>query len=79
MRSLGISTFSVCEKYGRDKDTKRRYGRAWKRIRDKYVAEHPFCEQCYAKGVLFPTEEIYHKLLLSEGGTHQYKFHMSNL
>lgn len=61
---------SQYEKYGRDKDTKRRYGRAWKRIRDKYAAEHPFCEQCYAKGVLVPTEEIHHKLPLSEGGTH---------
>ena len=29
------------EKYGRDKSTKKRYGRAWKRIRDKYAAEHP--------------------------------------
>ena len=29
---------SQYEKYGRDKDTKRRYGRAWKRIRDKYAA-----------------------------------------
>ena len=33
------------EKYGRDKSTKKRYGRAWKRIRDKYAAEHPFCER----------------------------------
>ena len=35
------------EKYGRDKATKKRYGRAWKRIRDKYAAEHPFCELCF--------------------------------
>ena len=61
---------SQYEKYGRDKNAKRRYGRAWKRIRDKYAAEHPFCEQCYARGVLVPTEEIHHKLPLSEGGTH---------
>ena len=27
------------EKYGRNKTTKKRYGRAWKRIRDKYAAE----------------------------------------
>jgi 5-methylcytosine-specific restriction protein A len=58
------------EKYGRDKDSKRRYGRAWKRIRNKYAAEHPFCELCYERGVLVPTEEIHHKLPLSEGGTH---------
>jgi 5-methylcytosine-specific restriction protein A len=58
------------EKYGRDKHSKRRYGRAWKGIRDKYAAEHPFCELCYERRVLVPTEEIHHKLPLSEGGTH---------
>ena len=58
------------EKYGRDKSTKKRYGRAWKRIRDKYAAEHPFCERCFGRGVIVPTEEIHHMLPLSEGGTH---------
>ena len=58
------------EKYGRAKNTKSRYGRAWKRIRDKYAAEHPFCEQCFGQGILVPTEEIHHKRPLSEGGTH---------
>lgn len=58
------------EKYGRNKNTKQRYGRAWKRIHDKYAAEHPFCERCYEHGVLVPTEETHHKLLLSEGGKH---------
>lgn len=32
-----------------------KYGRAWKRIRDKYAKEHPVCEICGA-----PTEEIHH-------------------
>ncbi len=63
---------SQYEKYGRNKNTKRRYGRAWKRIRDKYAAEHPFCEQCYAKGILVSTEQIHHKKPLSEGGTHDW-------
>lgn len=58
------------EKYGRDKSTKKRYGRAWKRIRDKYAAEHPFCEMCFEREIIVPTEEIHHKLPLSEGGTH---------
>lgn len=58
------------EKFSRDKNTKHRYGRAWKRIRDKYVSEHPFCEKCYERGVLVPVEEIHHKRPLSEGGTH---------
>ena len=58
------------EKYGRDKSTKKRYGRAWKRIRDKYAAAHPFCELCFQRGIIVPTEEIHHKKPLSEGGTH---------
>ena len=41
---------------GGDKSTKKRYGRAWKRIRDKYAAEHPFCELCFDRGIIVPTE-----------------------
>ncbi len=58
------------EKYGRDKTAKSRYGRAWKRIRDKYASEHPFCELCLQRGVAVPTEQIHHVMPLSEGGTH---------
>ena len=32
------------EKYDRDPAVRRRYGRAWKRIRDRYASRHPFCE-----------------------------------
>lgn len=58
------------EKYHRDPNTKRRYGRAWKRIRDSYVKAHPFCEICYEKGILVSTEQVHHKIPLSEGGNH---------
>lgn len=58
------------EKYRRDPETRKRYGRCWKRIRDSYVKAHPFCEICYVKGVLVPVEEVHHKKPLSEGGTH---------
>ena len=53
------------EKYGRDPAVRRRYGRAWKRIRDKYVAGHPFCELCYQEGIIVPVDEVHHKLPLS--------------
>ena len=33
-------------KYERDPETPKRYGRTWKRIRDAYVAVHPLCEEC---------------------------------
>ena len=58
------------ERYQRDPATKRRYGRAWQRIRNRYAAAHPFCEECYKKGVLTPTEEIHHITPLAHGGTH---------
>lgn len=58
------------EKYDRDPAVRRRYRRAWKRIRDRYVSQQPFCEQCYEKGILVETEEIHHKKPLSQGGTH---------
>jgi len=58
------------EKYERNPNTRRRYGRAWKRIRDKYVSRHPFCEMCYERGILVKTEEVHHKKKLSDGGTH---------
>lgn len=43
----------------------------WKRIRDKYASEHPLCEQCLKEGQYVKTEEIHHKLPLSQGGTHE--------
>lgn len=58
------------ERYQRDPATKRRYGRAWQRIRDRYAAAHPFCEECYKKGVLTLTEEIHHIVPLVHDGTH---------
>ena len=58
------------EKYDRDPAVRRRYGRAWQRIRDRYAAAHPFCEECYKRGVLTPTEEIHHIKPLAHGGTH---------
>jgi len=58
------------EKYGRDPTTRKRYGRAWKRIRDRYIAAYPLCEQCEAAGRITSAQEIHHILPLSQGGTH---------
>lgn len=58
------------EKYDRSPEVKKRYGRVWKRIRDRYVSRHPLCELCQSKGILVPAEEVHHKVPLSEGGTH---------
>lgn len=58
------------EKYSRDPAVHKKYGRAWKRIRDNYVKAHPFCERCFANGILVPVEEVHHKVPISQGGTH---------
>lgn len=58
------------EKYDRDPAVRRRYGRAWKRIRDRYVQQHPLCEVCLESGTFTPTEEVHHRIPLAEGGTH---------
>ena len=59
------------EKYDRDPAVKKRYGRAWKRIRDTYIAAHPFCEQCKKNGTMTLAEEVHHIKPLSRGGTNQ--------
>lgn len=58
------------EKYHRDPETHDRYGRAWKRIRDRYAHEHPLCEQCLSEGKAVAMAQVHHKLPLAEGGTH---------
>lgn len=59
------------ETYSRDPSVHRKYGRAWKRIRDSYTKEHPFCEQCFERGILVPVDEVHHKVPVSKGGTHE--------
>lgn len=49
------------EQYSRDPAVHKKYGRAWKRIRDSYVKTHPFCERCFEQGILVPVEEVHHK------------------
>jgi 5-methylcytosine-specific restriction protein A len=54
--------------YERDPESNKRYGRAWKRIRDRYIKPHPLCEECEKQGRLTPAEEVHHILPLSKGG-----------
>ena len=58
------------EKYDRDPAMRKRYGRAWKRIRDRYISIHPLCEQCEMEDRITPAEEVHHILPLGHGGTH---------
>ena len=58
------------EWYRRDPEARKRYGRAWKRIRDRYITAHPLCERCSQDGRLTPAQEIHHIKPLANGGTH---------
>ena len=61
------------ERYRRDPKTKKRYGRTWERIRKLYADTHPFCEDCYKRGIITPVEHVHHKLPLTEGGTNDFE------
>ncbi len=57
------------EKYDRDPQKAKRYGRRWKRIRDRYIAAHPLCDECEMQGVVKAAEEVHHIKPLAQGGT----------
>ena len=56
--------------FSRPKDTNKKYGRAWRKVRERYVQSHPLCEQCLKEGRMTPTEEVHHIKPVSQGGTH---------
>ena len=56
-------------KYLRNPDTNKRYGRAWKKLRARFILLHPLCEQCKSEGRLTAAEEVHHILPLANGGT----------
>ena len=58
-------------RYERAADVNKKYGRAWKRIRDRYTQAHPLCEMCLKEGRLTPVEEVHHILPISKGGDHR--------
>lgn len=58
------------ERYQRDPATRKRYGRAWRKIRDRFIKANPLCEECKRKEKLTAAQEVHHILPLSRGGTH---------
>ena len=58
------------DRYERSPDIGKKYGHAWRRIRDRYAAAHPLCEMCLGEGRLTPVQEVHHILPVSQGGTH---------
>ena len=47
------------------------YGWHWRKLRQRYVANHPLCEQCLKDGRYVPVDEVHHIKSVDEGGTHE--------
>ena len=58
-------------RWKRDKNTYKSYGKTWRKIRLQHINEHPLCEVCKQKGMLTPANEVHHIIPLSEGGTNE--------
>ena len=56
-------------KYERSADVNIKYGRAWRRVRQRYVSAHPLCERCLKEGRMTPVDEVHHIIPVSQGGT----------
>lgn len=41
-------------------NNKRGYGHDWRKLRNAYIAEHPFCEMCDERGVVRDADEVHH-------------------
>ena len=54
----------------RDPEIDKRYGHAWRKIRNRYIAAHPLCEHCLKEGKVTPAQEVDHIVPLEHGGTH---------
>jgi 5-methylcytosine-specific restriction protein A len=45
----------------RDPERQRLYGRRWRRMRQAYLAEHPWCEECLSEGRYVAATDVHHK------------------
>jgi 5-methylcytosine-specific restriction protein A len=60
------------ESYQRDPATRKLYGQTWRKVRDRYIATHPLCEQCQENRRFTPAKEVHHIKPLVQGGTNEY-------
>ena len=73
-----LTNSRYCEKHQKETDRrynkerqplmKRRYGRTWKRTRDRYIKAHSLCEECMKNKKTTPANEVHHIIPLAKGG-----------
>ncbi|GHU37769.1 HNH endonuclease [Clostridia bacterium] len=59
-------------KYDRNPESNKRYGRSWKETRAAFLQVHPLCELCKADGKLTPATLVHHEHKVSEGGGNEW-------
>lgn len=64
-------------KYERPYNSSVRYGASWRKRRNKYIKEHPLCEECLKEGKITVATEVHHIIPIKDGGTHDYDNLMS--
>lgn len=65
------------ERYDRDPHHGQNYGASWKRVRARFLEEHPLCELCLYDGKLVPATLVHHKRKVTDGGTNDFENLMS--
>ncbi|HOT60454.1 MAG TPA: HNH endonuclease signature motif containing protein [Spirochaetales bacterium] len=60
-------------RYDRDPDSNKRYGRTWKQIRAAFLSANPLCVMCKEDGRLTPATLAHHKVKLTDGGTNDWE------
>ena len=58
-------------KYERPYTSSERYGSEWRKIRNRFIKEHPLCEECLKQDRLTPSKEVHHIVPLKNGGTNR--------
>jgi len=48
----------------------RGYDNTWRKIRKRYIQDHPWCVEHLKNGKYVPAQEVHHIKPISEGGTH---------
>ena len=59
-------------KYRRDPESNKRYGRSWKKIQAAYLSANPLCDICKNEGKFASAAMAHHKRKLTDGGTNEY-------
>jgi len=57
--------------------SQRGYNATWRKLRDRFVKEHPLCAECLKQGIITPGAEVDH--IIPHRGDQELFFDMENL